>query len=52
MLNSQLLYYSTLAACALLGMLSTSFFLHFIAWVVAMSVALGKVVFENMCSYR
>jgi hypothetical protein len=52
MINFSVIYYSTLALCALLGELSTGFILHLAAWVIAMAVTLGKVIFENMCDYK
>ena len=46
--NGQVIYYSILAICGLIGEFSTGFFLHAACWIVAMAVSLGKVIFENM----
>lgn len=45
------IYYSTLALCGLVGLLSNSFLLHAAAWAVAIAVMLGRVILENMSSY-
>ena len=50
-MNASVYYYLTLALCGLLGELSTSFFLQACTWVIAIAVALGRVIIENLCSY-